>query len=235
MLVIHGTPITPKKHLDELDGHSFCVSYAHRGQLADASGLIPADGMLLLDNGAFTTWRQGRSFDESGFWDWANEVMESVPQAVAVIPDVIGGSEEQNWLAAARAVRGGLAKYPERCMYIWHTNDSMEILQKACLLFNFVGIGSCEAHDIQRCWREFYSRIREANAVIEYVDQFCGRRPWIHVMRGLGKASLFARFDSADSSNLARNHWRHKGAENHVWQMARRIEASATKGQLRLL
>jgi hypothetical protein len=203
--------------------------------LKDVCRLIPEDGLLLLDNGAFTTWKQGETFDEAGFWDWANETMSSVPQAVAVIPDVIGGNEEDNWMAAARAVRGRLAQYPERCMYIWHTNDSQAMLKKACLLFNFVGIGSCAEHDIQRQWRAFYERIREANAVIEYVDQFYGRRPWVHVMRGLGKASQFARFDSADSSNLARNHWRSKGTIDHVWRMARRIEASATKGQLRLL
>lgn len=227
MRVIHGTPITPAAHLEQLRGRSFCVSYAHPGQLHQVGPLVPETGILLLDNGAFTTWRQGKAFDEAGFWQWANEAQARYPEAVAVIPDVIGGSEEENWMAAARAIRGGLARFPERTMFCWHTNDSLDQLKKACLLFNFVAIGSCQEHDIQTRYSAFYARLRAANATIEAVDILCGRRPWIHVMRGLGKAHEFPRFDSADSSNLARNHWRHKGGSHHVQAMADRIEARA--------
>lgn len=229
MRAVHVTPITPARHLSSLAGRSFCVSYAHPEQLHQVGPLVPEQGILLLDNGAFTTWRQGKQFDEAGFWSWANEAQEIYPQAVAVIPDVIDGTEEENWVAAARAIRGGLAEFPERTMFCWHTNDSLEQLTKACLLFNFLAIGSCQEHDIQTRYQAFLERIREANAQIEYVDTFYGRRPWVHVMRGLGKAHDFIRFDSADSSNLARNHWRYKGQPGHVQLMADRIEAKATR------
>ena len=68
MRLIHGTPITPKRHLAQLEGESFCVSYAYPEQLHDVGPIVPESGILLLDNGAFTAWKQGREFDEAGFW-----------------------------------------------------------------------------------------------------------------------------------------------------------------------
>jgi hypothetical protein len=224
MRLIHGTPITPKRHLEQLRGESFCVSYAYPEQLHDVGPLVPETGILLLDNGAFTTWKQGHEFDEQGFWDWANAAQDLYPNAVAVIPDKIAGTEAENLMLASRAIRGGLARYPERTMFVWHTADSMEQLKTAALLFNFIAIGSCEEHDIQKHWPEFYARARKASAFIDGVELATGRRPWVHVMRGLGKFHKFPRFDSADSSNVARNHCRTKGQPNHVRAMADRIK-----------
>ena len=56
--------------------------------------------------------------------------LERCEVAVAVIPDVIGGSEADNWAEAARAVHE-LAAYPERLMFIWHMNDSLDGLERA--------------------------------------------------------------------------------------------------------
>ena len=223
MRLIHGTPITPKRLLEQLRGESFCVSYAYPEQLHDVGPLVPSTGILLLDNGAFTTWKQGREFNELGFWDWANAAQDLYPEAVAVIPDQIGGTEADNLMMASRAIRGGLARYPERTMFVWHTNDSMAQLKKAAMLFNFIAIGSCAEHDIQKHWAEFYARAGKASDMIEAVDLMTGRRPWVHVMRGLGKFHKFPRFDSADSTNIARNHCRTKGQPAHVRAMADRI------------
>ena len=224
MRLIHGTPITPKRHLAQLKGESFCVSYAYPEQLHDVGPLVPETGILLLDNGAFTAWKQGREYDTAGFWDWANAAQDLYPNAVAVIPDVIEGDEADNLMQASLAIRGGLAKYPERCMFVWHTNDSMEQLKTAAMLFNFIAIGSCAEHDIQKHWPAFYARARKASAFIDGVELMTGRRPWIHVMRGLGKFHKFPRFDSADSTNVARNHCRTKDQPEHVRAMADRIK-----------
>lgn len=223
--IIHGTPITPKRHLAQLNGESFCVSYAYPEQLHDVGPLVPGDGILLLDNGAFTTWKQGREFDEQGFWDWANQAQDLYPNAVAVIPDKIGGTEAENLQLAARAVRGGLAKHTERIMFVWHTNDSLEQLKKMAMVFNFLAIGSCAEHDIQKHWSQFRARAQLASDTIEAVEITTGRRPWIHVMRGLGKMHKMLRFDSADSTNIARNHCRTKANPNHVRTMANRIRS----------
>src|SRR5262245_19737891 len=103
--VIHGLPMNPRHLLEQLEGGSFCVSYATRNklgcQLDQAIRLVGKDGILLVDNGAFTAWKSGVDTmnDESylnGFADWANAIADRCPQAVLVYPDVIDGTWEEN-------------------------------------------------------------------------------------------------------------------------------------------
>jgi hypothetical protein len=224
--LLHGLPITPKHLLEQLAGESFCVSFASPAQLDRAIELVDPEGMLMLDNGAFTHWRAGKGkVDREAFFEWANAAQERCAVAVAVIPDVIAGSEQENWLEAAHAIRGGLSEYPERLMFVWHMNDSLEQLRNACRLFNFVAIGSCAEYDIQKNRAAYMARLAHANAVIGYVEQEFGRRPWIHLMRANGVIVDAIRFDSSDSTNVARNHCRTKGQPNHVRTMADRVAA----------
>jgi len=224
--VIHGTPITPAHLLDQMAGCSFCVSFADPRQMERIIELQDPAGMLLLDNGAFSHWKKGKGqIDRVKFFDWANEIQSydmGGQVAVAVIPDVIGGSEEQNWLEAAYAVRE-LSEYPERLAFCWHMNDSMEQLKKAAMLFNVVCIGSCAEYDIQTNRKAYFERLREASAILDYVEHFHGRRPWVHLMRGVAVLKDAIRFESADSTNVARNHCRTKGTPGHVKAMVKRI------------
>lgn len=229
--LLHGLPITPKHLLEQLRGESFCVSFAAPAQLEKAIELQDPAGMMMLDNGAFSHWRAGKGkIDREAFFAWANEAQSQCDVAVAVIPDIIGGNEEENWLEAAHAVRGGsfglgLSDYPERLMFVWHMNDSIDQLTRACRLFNFVAIGSCAEYDIQKNRKAFLARLRHASAAIDYVEQVHGRRPWIHLMRANGVIASAIRFDSSDSTNVARNHCRTKGTPNHIRQMADKIAA----------
>ena len=224
--LLHGLPITPKHLLEQLAGQSFCVSFAAPAQLDRAIELVDPEGMLMLDNGAFSHWRAGRGqIDREAFFAWANAAQARCPVAVAVIPDIIGGSEEQNWLEAAHAVRGELSQFTERLMFVWHMNDSIEQLVKACRLFNFVAIGSCAEYDIQKNRDAYLARLKHASAAIDSVEQLHGRRPWIHLMRANGVIAEALRFDSSDSSNIARNHCRTRGNDGHVRDMVARIAA----------
>lgn len=223
--IVHGTPITPAALLEELAGGSFCVSFADPRQADRCVELVGDDEILVLDNGAFTHWRAGKGqIDRGAFWSWANDLQARCPNAVAVIPDVIEGSERDNLLELSHALREGMAAYPERTMAIWHMDDSLEQLQTMARLCNFVGIGSCAEFDVQRDRAGYLARLREASAVIDYVERFHARRPWIHLMRGLGVFAKACRFDSADSTNVARNHNRTRGRLRHVRAMANRIE-----------
>lgn len=223
--LIHGTPITPVALLDQLRGESFCVSFAAPCQLERCIELQDPEGMLLLDNGAFSHWRAGKGqIDRGAFFEWANDAQARCPVAVAVIPDVIEGSEEQNWMEAAIAVRE-LSDFPERLCFVWHMNDSLAQLKRAALLFNFVAIGSCAEYDVQKNRAGYLARLRAASAALDYVERFYGRRPWVHLMRGLAMLPKAIRFESADSSNVARNHCRTKGNAGHVAAMAARLRA----------
>lgn len=236
-ILVHGTPITPTALLDQLEGESFCVSFGtlEKGnQLERCIELQDPEGILVLDNGAFTHWKAGNGqIDRLAFFDWANQAQGYCEVAVAVIPDVIGGTEEQNWMEAAIAVRD-LSDFPERLMFCWHMNESLDQLKRAALLFNFVAIGSCAEYDVQKNPKGYLERLRAANAVLDYVERFYGRRPWVHLMRGMAMLPKALRFDSADSTNIARNHNRTKRQSRHVAAMAMRLAGQLAKAPRRV-
>lgn len=228
-VVVHGTPITPRALLEQLRGESFCVSFAAPRDLERVLELQNKSGILMLDNGAFSVWKSGKgAVDREAFFTWANAIQARSEVAIAVIPDVIEGDEAQNWKEAALAVRQ-LSAYPERLMFVWHMNDSIETLFKACRLFNFVAIGSCAEYDIQKAPAAYAERLRHASAAIDAVEVLYGRRPWIHLLRGLAVIQKAPRFNSADSTNVARNHCRTKGIDQHVRKMANRIRAQVAR------
>lgn len=68
MIHFHGTPITPRAELLRLAGRSFCVSYAEPRDVAVCHEIGES---VMLDNGAFTHWKQGHVSDWDGFAAWA--------------------------------------------------------------------------------------------------------------------------------------------------------------------
>jgi hypothetical protein len=231
--IVVGTPVTPKALLPSLAGSSFCVSHADPRDLERVIELVGDEEILVLDNGAFTHWRQGRgAIDRTKFWSWANDAQRRSPQAIAVIPDVIEGSEEENLLELSWALREGLAEFPARTMAIWHMNESLDQLATMARLMNFVGFGSCAEFDVQRKRADYMARIREASEVVDEVEREHDRRPWIHLMRGLGVFAELTRFESADSTNIAVNHNRYKAehGDDRAAFLRRRIQTQVDDG-----
>lgn len=239
--IVVGTPVTPKHLLTTHQGGSFCVSFARPDQLDECIELVGDDQIVLLDNGAFSIWNTKRriaagdkkaklpprlKFKDAAeyreaFWAWANEAQDRCPNAIAVIPDVITGSEQSNLEEVSWALREGQADYPEKTMAIWHLDESLEQLETLCRVLNFVGFGSCDEYDVQKKRPAYLERIRQASEVVDRVEREHGRRPWIHLMRGLDPYPELCRFDSADSSNAAVNHCRYK--KSHGDQRSRFI------------
>lgn len=228
--VIYGLPLNPTHLLEQLDGASFCISYATRaklgGQLDQAIRLVADDGILLVDNGAFSLFKQGVSArDEAyveGYEAWAQEILDRCPQAIAVIPDVIGGTVEEN----AELVRTSMLDY-ERAMPIWHMHEPISYLLYLCETFNYVGIGSSGKY-----WQvgsaDWNARIGFMFAAVEAWERGSNGafiRPRLHMMRAQSQAHLFD-FDSADSTNVAMNHGRYRAeGEGHVARFAERVAA----------
>ena len=231
--IVVGTPVTPKKLLPSLAGSSFCVSHADPRDLDRVIELVGDEEILVLDNGAFTHWRQGRgAIDRVEFWAWANEAQARSENAVAVIPDVIEGSENENLLEVSWALREKLAEFPDRTMAIWHLDESLDQLRTLCRLMNFVGFGSCAEFDVQKKRAAYMKRIAAASAVVDEVEHEHGRRPWIRLMRGLGVFAELTRFESADSTNIAVNHSRYKAehGDDRAAYMRRRIQTQVDAG-----
>lgn len=223
--VIFGTPITPEHLLDQLAGSSFCVSYAYRerlnGQLDRIIDLVGEDGLLLVDNGAFTAWTRGRELDPEGFETWAADILARCPQAVAVIPDVIGGTVEENMALVHEC------ELPmERVMPVWHMHEPLDYLVHLVESgFFFIAIGSSGEY-AKTGTPAWHARVREAFTAI---DELCAggaySRPHIHMMRAQAFGHLYD-FDSTDSSNVAVNHHRYKHqGPGHLGRFADRIRS----------
>lgn len=227
---IYGLPLNPAPLLNELAGASFCVSYGTRDrlgkQLDDAIRLVGQDGVLLVDNGAFSMHKQGVSTRDEAYLEayeaWAQAILARCPQAIAVIPDVIGGTVEENWDLVCTTQLD-----LERAMPIWHMHEPIEYLVHMLDGFEYIGIGSSGEY-----WQvgttNWDARIAEAFEAIDRWEREGNGgnvRPRIHMMRAQSQAHRFA-FDSSDSCNVAMNHGRYKGeGEGYVGRFADRVAA----------
>jgi hypothetical protein len=225
---VYGLPLNPMPLLDELAGASFCVSFATRDKLGKeldrAIELVGKDGLLIVDNGSFSYHERG--IDTRGeaylteYEAWAGDILARCPNAVAVVPDVIGGTEAEN----AKLVRETLLPW-ERAMPIWHMHESLDYLIWLCEAFEYVGFGSSG-----KFWKvgtpEWHARIAEAFAAIETWEaesEGAYIRPRIHMMRAQSMAHMYE-FDSSDSTNVAVNHGRYRaGGPGHVGRFAARV------------
>ena len=200
---IYGLPMNPMPLLEQLKGASFCVSYATRAklgkQLAQAIRLVGEDGVLLVDNGAFTHWGNGGLMTEdyiAGFEAWAEDILERCPQAIAVIPDVIRGTMEQN-IALIESTGLDL----DRAMPIWHMDEPLSFLRSLCDRFGYIGFGSTIDQPGSENW---HARIKEAFAAIDAWALETGEpRPRVHIMRAQQFAHLYA-FDTRATAPTSR-------------------------------
>lgn len=206
MIHYHGLPITPADVASSVlaGAHGF-VSFAHPEQLMIAIDVCQS---FAIDNGAYVSWRSGTPVtDWSAYYAWAGECMRVPSCDFAVVPDVIGGTDEQNDALAAEWPLPQWFGAP-----VWHLNASLARLARLidagwpriCIgsAGEFTRIGS------SRWWQ----RMAEAMAVV--CDEQGRPRVRLHGLRMLDP-EVYSRlpFASADSTNIGRNigidqHWR---------------------------
>jgi hypothetical protein len=216
MLHYHGTPISPRsKLIEELMGRCFCVSYAEPRDLEICHEIGQS---VLLDNGAYTFWRQGGiEPDWRGYYRWVQEWLEH-RTTWAVIPDVIAGSEEDN----DRLLIAWYQRRLPRGAPVWHMHESLERLRRLCHGYERVCIGSSAQYADpnsprwERRMDETWNAIHDSGA-------------WMHMLRAMTRvASGPWPFASADSSTLARCHAGNNtrnGAPKALRRMADEIDA----------
>lgn len=235
--VVLGTPVTNREEFNKLSNVSFCVSFYNRAklglQLEDCMRIVneSSDQILMIDNGAFSAHMAGIELDEA-YWEqfalWASNIMDRCPSAVAVIPDVIGGTEAQNddlsdWffqMCEDKCIRVD----PERTMAVWHLHESMERLWDLAGAHRYVAFGSSGQYldASSSLWQD---RIREAfETVNSRAETFDEPRPWIHMMKFQSELKNFD-FDSSDSTNFAANaHRFKKHGEGYLKLVADRLK-----------
>ena len=96
MIKYHGTPIGGTKFdaLKFLDGRHALISFATKGHIAE---VLECCESFCLDNGAFTIWKTtGGKIDVDGYFEWVSNYQKHPSFDFALIPDIIGGTEEDN-------------------------------------------------------------------------------------------------------------------------------------------
>jgi hypothetical protein len=231
-MTVYGLPLNPMPLLEQLRGASFCVSYGTRDklgkQLEQAIDCVGKDQMLLVDNGAYSAFQSGVDTMNNveyldGFAEWASDILDRCPQAVAIIPDKIDGNEEDNRQLALESL--GMFDHT-RAMGVWHMHESIDYLIWLCESFGHVGIGSSGEY-LNYKKPSWTARIKEAMAAIDAweAEPDAGNvRPRIHMLKVQSKHHLFD-FDSSDSVNVSMNHGRYrKQGEGHVGRLAKRVD-----------
>lgn len=209
----HGTPITPIAALYELAGRCFCVSFAAPQDVARCHQIGQS---VLLDNGAFSLWRQGTATDWPAYYQWTEEWL-AFPTTWAVIPDHIdAGAEAQDAL---------LRQWPHghRGAPVWHMDEPVERLLGLCDSWPRVCIGSTSVYavvlDDAWCGRmdDVFNQVSKRHRFL----------PWLHMLRGMDCMGRRWPFASADSADVARNHNR---PQNAPGKMAARWDAMQCPG-----
>lgn len=188
----HGTPITPRSILATLAGKHFCVSFAAPNDVAFCHKIGQS---VMLDNGAFSHWKTGKRQDWVGYYDWVYK-WTSVKTTWAVIPDVIGGSEEDNDALLEQWPHGDCGAP------VWHLHESIDRLKRLCGSWGRVCFGSSAQYEAVGSVNWHFRMTEAFNAICS-----SGRNPaWLHMLRGMKCSEMVYPFDSVDSTDVARNH-----------------------------
>lgn len=208
MIHYHGTPLTPRRQLYLMAGKHFCVSFANP---QDADICLQIGQSVMWDNGAFTAFRQGLTFDRKAFNVWLESRLGHPHWAV--IPDVIDGTVEQQ--------KSLLSEWPypaELSAPVWHMGLPLDYLLFLTDRFPKVCFGSSGEY-----WQVGSEKwCRRADAAFNQLVRHQRHLPHIHMLRGLNLCGERWPFASADSVNVARNF---KDRKTCPEKMARKIDA----------
>jgi hypothetical protein len=191
----HGTPITPQGQLARLYGEHFCVSYAHPQQ-ADMCEAIGQS--VLWDNGAFSSYTRGKSFDEQKLYEWIAPRLYH-PHRAVVLDQIDGDVDAQREMTKRWPFPRDLS-WP-----VWHLDKPLDYLSELSDEWPGVCLGSAgkfwEIHST--AWE------RRMEKVFDHLSRR-GTLPWLHGLRMLGRVESWP-LASADSTNLAQNYGRDPG------------------------
>lgn len=195
MIHYHGGPITPETCARRAwKGRHAFVSWRHPTQIKLAASITQS---FALDNGAFSAWKQGAAVDWEDYYRWSEKWLSHPACDWAVIPDVIGGSEDENDQLVDEWPHGWLG------VPVWHLDESPERLVRLAEEWPRVALGSAADYDVAKP-KKCLARLAEVLPAI------CGEggRPVVklHGLRMLNPAiTKHVPLSSGDSTNVARN------------------------------
>jgi hypothetical protein len=195
MIHYHGTPMsTTLDMIKAFAGKHAMVSYEHPEQLEIAAEVCQS---IVLDNGAFSAWQQGKTYDFDGYADWASRWIRHPAVDWCVIPDRIDGTESDN-----KALVQAWKLTPASSVPVWHFHESLEYLEWL-MQWPRLALGS-SGQFAEIGTDHWWKRLVEAMRVL--CDAEGRPKVKLHGLRMLDPG-VFSKVPlaSADSCNVARN------------------------------
>ncbi len=158
MIHYHGGPITPISAAYEtwVDRHAM-VSFAYPSQVPHAAEWSQS---FVLDNGAFTVWKQGGQLDVKGYYSFVDEWRFHPAFDWAVIPDSIEGDEAENDSLLDEWPYSRFMGVP-----VWHLHESLDRLARLRDNWPRVALGS-SGEFADPGSQKWWSRMSEAMPIV---------------------------------------------------------------------
>lgn len=196
MIHYHGTPIGGDNinATKFLKGKHALVSFAHQSQMNIVADVCQS---FILDNGAFSIWKQGGQMDYDGYVAFVDHWHKHPCYDWALIPDVIDGTEQENdeYLKAwPKSLKG---------VPVYHIAESIDRAVRLANSYEWMAIGSNGQYKEvgnDKWWRRIEN-------VMNAITDSNGRPPCkLHGLKMLD-VGIFTKLplSSADSTNAARN------------------------------
>lgn len=202
MIHYHGLPMTPAADmLKAMRGRHAMVSFEEPRQIEEATEVCQS---VALDNGAFSAWRQGKTYDFAGYIEWADHWLKHPAVDWAVVPDVIGEDDPGKCADANdRLLTEWPLKLQARGVPVWHLHEPLDRLQRLARHWQRVALGSSGRYSDPGS-PEWWHRM--ANVMRIVCDDDGMPLTKLHGLRMLDPV-LFSHLPlaSADSCNVARN------------------------------
>lgn len=195
MIHYHGTPMTPVADMiKSFAAKHAMISFAEPRQIEVAAEICQS---VVLDNGAFSAWRQNEQYDFSGYVDWASRWVKHPSVDWCVIPDKIDGSESENDALMADWPLPKFCSVP-----VWHFHESLSRLERL-LEYPRLALGS-SGQFASVGTQDWWLRLDEAMSVICDSDGIPKTK--LHGLRMLDPG-VFSKvpLSSADSCYVSRN------------------------------
>lgn len=196
MVKYHGTPIGGSRQdvARFLQGRHALVPFPRPDDMGIVAEICQS---FVLDNGAYTFWKQGGQLDYTGYVAWVEQWHRHPGFDWAIIPDVIGGTPAENDAL--------LIQWPAHLpgVPVYHMDEPLERLAHLCDTYPTVALGGGAGFEVLQS-RKWWHRMRQ---MMQVACDAQGRpRCRLHGLRMLDPA-VFTQLPlaSADSTNAARN------------------------------
>jgi hypothetical protein len=202
MIHYHGTRLSGDRltTIRALSGKHAMISYA---DTADLEIIAEVCQTFCFDNGAFTTWKQGKEFDMEGYAAWVEQWIRHPAFDFYVIPDVIDGTPEEGMRLIAKWRGMTDHNMLTHGAPVWHMHEPLEVLARFCQAYQRVCLGSSGEYAAVGN-DKWWGRMAEAMTVA--CDEQGRPKAKLHGLRMLDP-TVFSHLplSSADSTNVARN------------------------------